>query len=383
MTAAASARTIGCLRAARMGIMAGDAPAWAFGMIGVDVRMATLAGELGSGLHVVRRVAAGTAVVGGDTSSAEHRLVGVAGSALDGSLRLKSVRLVTAKALAVATREQRRRRHDWFVLGMAIDAGRACRQRRSVLVLMAGRTSLRRCLAATGVRGRDAFVTIAARRAVGRSIVVWSMAAEAVLSAVYGNGWHVALRDRVTAFAVLRLERRQERRLGATAVSAAAASHRPRCACGELGGVTGALDGESVAARAVGLRTSAQARRGLPTGVRDTCLLLVAGGAAPWRYLADRSASELVAFAARDTLLEHVRAMPNHGAIPLPGLLHGDPLLGAPSAVSTGGQDREQNEAEQPYDRGGAALGAHDSMLVAINEAGTSCGACRAGPPRF
>lgn len=348
--------------------------------------MAALARELGAGLHVVRRVAAGTPVVLGDVSSAEHGLIGMAGSARDGPIGLKGMRLVTAEALAVATREKRRRRHDWALLGMAIDAGRASRQRRSVLVLMASRASFRRCLRATGVRRRDRFVTIAARRAPGRCIVVRSMAAQALLRAVHGNGWHVTLRDSVTTFAVLRLERRQERRLGAAAVNTAAARRGPQgfCAGGKLGSVTGALDGESVAARAVGLGSSAQARRGLPTGVRDTRLLLVARSAASWRHLAHRPASELVAFAARDTLLENVRAMPNHGAIPLPGLLHVDPLLGAAPAIGTGGQDREQNEAEQPYDRAFGARGAHGPMLVAINEPRTSWSALPSrDPPRF
>src|SRR6478735_745030 len=106
VTRAASAdlHAFGDLR--RMRIMAAYAFAGLRWMVGVNSLVARGAGRRGRRSHVVRRVAVGTASVGGDAAAADDVDLRVAVATRRDCLFLECVRLVTAGARSVSARKQ-------------------------------------------------------------------------------------------------------------------------------------------------------------------------------------------------------------------------------------------------------------------------------------
>ena len=171
-------------------------------MIGVNLRVAALAGLFRRAAHVVRRVAVRTLVVSQHHGFAEHMHLGVARAArLNGGLG-KFVRLVTSDALGVPPREERGCRHDRPLLGVARRARSNGLAGFRVLVLVARRANMHRRFAQRRVRGLDISMTTRAITGLRRGVVVGAMTAHATAGRVHHDGRRVALLCGVAAHAI-------------------------------------------------------------------------------------------------------------------------------------------------------------------------------------
>ena len=137
MAAAASLGLIGAL-ARRMRIVAADTRAHhaLFGVVGVHVLVAVLAGLLGRVFYVVRRMAARTLVVRAHGAPAENVEVGVTRAAGHSRLFLEIMWPVTTHTFAMPVLKQRRAGDDRLLFGVTRRAGRKGVAGRRVLMLV-------------------------------------------------------------------------------------------------------------------------------------------------------------------------------------------------------------------------------------------------------
>ena len=207
------------------------------------------------------------------------------------------------------------------------------------------------------MRTADVPVAVRAGRALRCAILVWSVTAQAFLSAVHGHRRELTLRRGMAPLAVGRAGAGQQWGLTATLGSAPTA-RRVRLREGGHGVVARTLEGKGVAMSAVGSNAGAEAGRRLRASVFDARLTLVAVGASTGRNLPDFAPRQLVATSARNALLLHVPAVTGDGASRLPGLLHID--AGARAAILDAScDDGQKNQAHQQEERSGAALRPH------------------------
>lgn len=191
------------------------------------------------------------------------------------------------------------------------------------------------------MRTAEVLVAVRARRALGRAILVWSVAAQAFLSAVHGHRRELTLLGGMAALAVGRAGAGQERGLTTTMGRAPSARRVRLCESGH-GVVTCALEGKCMAMGTVGSNAGSEAGGRLRASVFDARLALVTVGASTGRNPPDLVPRQLVAASARNALLLHVAAVTGDGASRLPGLLHID--AGARAAILDASCDDGQKE---------------------------------------
>jgi hypothetical protein len=283
-------------------VVATDAAAGArqFGVVRVHVLVTVCASFLGIGAHVVRSVTARTLGVRRHRGGRQHVNFGMARATGQRRLLAEVVRFVTAHALDVAAGKQGRLGHQRLLLGVArLAAGQGVHRWR-VLMLVARGADLLGRFAECSVIGLDVAVTAGAGSRLGRGVLVNVVAAYAVGPAVHDHCGRGALRRRVTAHAVLRLEVGVRRDLAWLDLSGR----------------------KFVTVGAVRLRAVAETFRRLALGVANATLLLVAPGAARWNRGADGIALQLVTLRASELLRHHVELVTAGGASALPRCLH-------------------------------------------------------------
>ena len=329
VTRAAIAHARARLGAGRVGVVAADARAdlALLRMVRVFVGVAARTSLIGAALNVVRRVAVGAFSVARSMPCAQHRQVFVAGPASDGLVFAELMRLVAPDASHVAACEQCGRGHDRLRLLVTWHARRQRFGPRGVLLLMAGRANLVRSLTLDGVGRLDILMTALARPGLRRSVLMGSVAVEALAGVVDLHGW----RERLPS-----------------AVAVQAISWRVLVQLPMLGKVLQRLDpgvvAEPMAQRAVALQLCFQARASLGPGVRNFRFFLVTGRAAQGRNRAHVAARDRVAVVARHLLLAYVHLVPVDGArlAPAERDVHTPPGVRGELAVSAGAGQNPQ-----------------------------------------
>jgi hypothetical protein len=316
MTTAASTRYGTRLVVRRVWLMArhagpvGDA----FGVIGVDVRVALHAGGARVAANVVRGVAARTTGMLRDAGRGKHHDVRVARATIDRFAGLERVRLMTRDALAVPTGKQRRGRHDR--LGRAVTLG--ARGERvgggRVLMRVASRAHAVRRFAERRVRRVNVVMAAGAVRGGGLLILVRVVAVQARGGSVHrhrrGFTLHLVMAARAV-FGAIRLEH-------ASGVERASVERA----------ALAVFAGKGVTIHAIGVHTGPKALLGQPRRMCDAGASGMAHRTTHRRHRADRRRVQLVAAAARDVLTDHVHLVAGHAAIRAPAQLHVQPFAG-------------------------------------------------------
>ena len=300
MTAAARSRDGVSALEPGVRIVAGQTTAGggAFGVIGMNGTVAVGAGYGGVLAHVMGHVAADAARVLRHLGLGQHHHVRVTGATLDHLFGFERVRPMTAHALRVTARKERRGRDDRLIFAMTLDAGRDRVRRRRVLMRVTGRAYTVRSFVERGVRGVSILVAATARRSHGFLVLVRLVAIQARRRRVDRHGRDATLRLAVAARAI------------------AGAVGQERAAAGPFPGLV--WRGEGMTAHAVRARGRTQTRLRGPGGVLEARLGLVARGAARGRHGSNAGGADLVTAIARDVLLLHVQAVPNHAPVGAP-----------------------------------------------------------------
>ena len=326
VTRAASADLYGRGNSAGMRVVAAHTVARLLGMVGVHGLVARRTGGRGARPHVVRRMAVGAAVVRRDLAAADHVHLRMAAAAGRGLFFLELVRLVTANALRVPARKQRRGRDDWLLHGVTGGA-RADRLRRwRVSLRVAGRTGFDERFPVCGVTGRNVLVAVGARRRLRRPLVRL-VTAEAGLCAVHRNRGERPLLYPVTALAIAGLEAFDAQH----GLARASIDHDAGRLFQQRFFVARPFQREGMTSGAHGLRVGTKALAGFRRRMLDMPLFLVARRAAFRRHGAHFVFSRSVAIRARDFQLLHVNAVTRDVTRKTPGFV--DVNAGAPSSI--------------------------------------------------